>query len=222
TELQTPMIKERLLTYVQDAMKNLAGSKTRQGQALLAVIVLLDEQGRLNNDQAGLSRWVITKLDENDQGQSINKSVIIEDVYTVQDTEDIQITKAYKMEPELFTVILAALVKNGDIFVTINGKAYDAMNFEELIKVPQADFSYFSHIKKQSGLPMPAIRAMFQLFDIEDALLREQALDLGIVQLINNSRAILEESVKMMNDVRDGFLIGESKLLTDSEINDNR
>src|SRR5699024_9867510 len=222
TKLQTPMTKESLLTYVQDAMKNLAGSNTRQGQAFLDGLVLLDEQGRLNTSQSGCARWVITKLEEKAQGQVINQSEFIEDVYTVQGTEDIRITKAFKMEPELFTVILAALVKNGDIVVTINGKAYDAMNFEELIKVPQADFSHFSHIKKPSGLPMPAIRAMFQLFDIEDALLREQALDLGIVQLINNSRAILEESVKMMNDVRHGFLIGESKLLTDSEINDNR
>src|SRR5699024_6426483 len=122
TKLQTPMTKESLLTYVQDAMKNLAGSNTRQGQAFLDGLVLLDEQGRLNTRQSGFARWVITKLEEKAQGQVINQSEFIEDVYTVQGTEDIRITKAFKMEPELFTVILAALVKNGDIVVTINGK----------------------------------------------------------------------------------------------------
>src|SRR5699024_10996654 len=120
---------------------------------------------------------------------------------------DIRITKEFKMEPELFTVVLAALVKNGDIVITINGKTYDAMSFEELIKVPQKDFIDFSHIKKPSGLPMPAIRAIFKLLNIEEPLLREQALHLGIAQMNSKSRSILEETVKMMNDVKDGFPI---------------
>jgi len=221
-KLQTPMTKESLPTYVQDALKNLTGANTRQGQAILNGLVLLDEQGKLNTRQSGYARWVIEKLDKKAQGQVVNQSEFVKDVYTSQGTEDIKITKEFKMEPELFTVVLAALVKNGDIVITINGKAYDAMNFEELIKVSQKDFIDFSHIKKPSGLPMPAIRAIFKLFNIEEPLLREQALHLGIAQMNSRSRSILEETVKMMNDVKDGFPIWEGKLLADSEINEYR
>src|SRR5699024_3157829 len=148
---------DSLPTYVQDALKNLAGANTRQGQAILNGLVLLDIQGKLNTRQSGYARWVIEKLDEKAQGQVVNQSEFIDDVYTSQGTEDIQVTKEYKMEPELFTVILAALVKNGDIVITIDGKTYDAMTFEGLIKVPQREFINFSHIKKPSGLPLPAI-----------------------------------------------------------------
>ncbi|MDM8101339.1 DUF6079 family protein [Oceanobacillus oncorhynchi] len=222
SKLQTPMTKESLPTYVQDALKNLAGAHTRQGQAILNGLVLLDEPGKLNTRQSGYARWVIEKLDEKAQGQVVNQSEFIEDVYTSQGTEDIQVTKEFKMEPELFTVILAALVKSGDIVITINGKTYDAMTFEELIKVPQRDFINFSYIKKPSGLPLPTIREIFSLFNIEDYLLNEQRLDVGIAQMNSQSRTILEDTVKMMNDVKDGFPIWERKLLTDSEINEYR
>lgn len=221
-KLQTPMTKESLPTYVQDALKNLAGANTRQGQAILHGLLLQDEQGKLNPRQSGFARWVIEKLDEKAQGQVVNQSEFIEDVYTSQGTEDIKVTKEFKMEPELFTVVLAGLVKNGDIVVTIQGKTYDAMNFDELVKVPLNDFINFSHLKKPSGLPMPTIRAIFNLFDIEDYLLNEQRLDVGIAQMNSKSRTILEDTVKMLNDVKDGFPLWEGKILTDSEINENR
>ncbi|MFC4402377.1 DUF6079 family protein [Gracilibacillus xinjiangensis] len=222
SKLQTPMTKESLPTYVQDALKNLAGANTRQGQAILNGLVLLDEQGKLNTRQSGYASWVIEKLDKKAQGQVVNQSEFIEDIYTSQGTKDIQLTRKFKMEPELLTVVLAALVKNGDIVITIDRKTYDAMTIEELIKVPQREFIDFSHIKKPSGLPLPAIRAIFNLFGIEEYLLNEQRLDVGIAQMNSQARNILEDTVKMINDVKDGFPIGEGKLLTDSEINEYR
>ncbi|KGX84852.1 DUF6079 family protein [Pontibacillus litoralis] len=216
--LQTPMSKESLPTYVQDAFKNINGANTRQGQAILNGLVLIDEKGKVNTRNSGYAKWVIGKLDQKAQGQVVNRSEFIDELYTSQGTEDIELTKEYKMEPELFTVVLAALVKNGDIVITVNGKSFDAMNFEQLLKLPQNDFINFSHIKKPSGLPMPAIRAIFDLLDIEHALLREQALELGIAEMNKKARSILEDTVRMMNDVKEGFPIWEDKILTPSEV----
>jgi len=221
-KLQTPMTKESLSTYVQDALRNLTGDNTRQGHAILNGLVLLDEKEKMNPRQSGYAKWVIDKLEEKAQGQVVNHFEFIKDIYTSQGTEDIKQTKEFNMEPELFTVVLAALVKNGDIVITIDGKTYDAMNFEELVKVPLNNFTNFSHIKKPSGLPMPSIRAIFNLFDIDEVLTREQALQMGITQMLSESRKVLEEVVKMSNDVKDGFPIWEGKILSESEINDYR
>ena len=220
SKVQTSITKESLPVYVQDALKNLAGETTRQGQAILNGLVMLDDQGKLNTHQSAYAKWVIEKLDSRSPGQVVNQSEFIENVYTSQGTEDIKVTKEFKMEPELFTVVLAALVKSGDIVISINSKNYDAMNFGELIKVPQRDFVNFNHIKKPSGLPLPAIRKIFNLLDIEEYLLEEQRLDVGIAQMNSKSHQILDQTVKMVNDVQGGFPIGEGKLLMDSEINE--
>lgn len=133
--LQTPMSKESLPTYVQDAFKNINGASTRQGQAILNGLVLIDEKGKVNTRNSGYAKWVIDKLDQKAQGQVVNRSEFIDELYTSQGTEDIELTKEFNMEPELFTVVLAALVKNGDIVITVNGKSFDAMSFEQLIKL---------------------------------------------------------------------------------------
>lgn len=221
-KLQTPMTKDSLATYVQDALKNLNGANTRQGYAILNGLVLLDEKDKVNPRQSGYAKWVIDKLEQKAQGQVINQSEFIEDVYTSQGTEDIKQTIEFNMEPELFAVILAALVKNGDIVITIDGKSYDAMNFDELVKVPLKDFTNFSHIKKPSGLPMPAIRAIFNLFDIDEALTRDQALQMGIAQMVSESRKLIDDVAKMLNDIKDGFPIWEGKVLSDTETQDYR
>src|SRR5699024_1736504 len=114
-KLQTPMTKESLSTYVQDALKNLNGASTRQGYAILDGLVLLNDNGKVNPRQSGYAKWVIDKLEGKAQGQVVNHSEFVENVYTSQGTEDIKQTKEFKVDPELFAVVLAALVKNGDI-----------------------------------------------------------------------------------------------------------
>src|SRR5699024_2143220 len=149
-KLQTPMTKESLSTYVQDALKNLNGASTRQGYAILDGLVLLNDNGKVNPRQSGYAKWVIDKLEGKAQGQVVNHSEFVENVYTSQGTEDIKQTKEFKVDPELFAVVLAALVKNGDIVIAIDGKTYDAMNFEKLVSLSLNDFINFSHIKKPS------------------------------------------------------------------------
>ncbi|MBB6451617.1 hypothetical protein HNQ94_000038 [Salirhabdus euzebyi] len=222
SKLQSLLTRENFPTYVQDALKNLAGANTRQGQAILNGLVLLDEQGKVNVRQSGYAKWVIEKLDEKAQGQVVNQSEFIEDVFTSQGTEDIRLTKQFKMEPEIFTVILGALVQSGEIVITIDGKTYDAMNFDQLLRVSQQDFVHFSHIKKPSGLPLPAIRAIFRMFDIGEAFLQDKSLDMGIGQMNSKARSILSDTVKMINDVKTGFPIWEGTVLSSVEIQEHR
>src|SRR5699024_12636304 len=146
--IQTRIDKDSLSTDVQDALKNLNGASARHGYAILDGLVLLNDNGKVNPRQSGYAKWVIDKLEGKAQGQVVNHAEFVDNVYTSQRTEDIKQTKEFKVDPELFAVVLAALVKNGDIVIAIDGKTYDAMNFEKLVSLSLNDFINFSHIKK--------------------------------------------------------------------------
>lgn len=216
-KLSTPLTKDNLETYVRDAFKYIAGTITRQGRAILDGFVLLDGEN-VSIVKSGYAKWVIDKLQSKGSKQVVNQTELIETVYTSQGTEDIRQTIEFSIEPELFTVVLAALVYNGHIVINIDGKNFDAMQFDQLIRLPLRDFVNFSHIKKPSGLPWPELHKLFDLFKIAKGLQQESTLKQCIEIMFPVINQYLEEVVKMQNELKSGFPIGESTLLSKSEV----
>jgi energy-coupling factor transporter ATP-binding protein EcfA2 len=212
------LTKDNIVTYVSDALSYLNGKITSQGEAILNGLVLLDQKGKLNVRGSGYARWVIEKLEEKGRGQVLNQNELIETVYTVQGTEDIRLTKEFRMEPELLVVLLGALIQQGEIVVTVDNKTYEAMNFGEFIKLPLSKLTHFSHIKKPSGLPIPAINALIDMFDIGKGNATDEGwLDFAIQRIISQSRQAVEKTVKMINDIRNNFQIWDGPLFSSDE-----
>lgn len=220
-KLNTPMTTESMNGYIQDALRNISVPKTRSSIAILDGLVLL-ENDRLSIRRSGYAKWVLEKLESKAQGQVVNQSELIETVQIVQGTSEVKKTIEFKIEPELFTVVLAALVYTGDIVITINGQTYGAMKFEQLIKLPLHEFAEFDYIKKPSGLPLPALNALFDLFGLSHGLLNQNAIQNGIAEMIKIAGSLLNRAVSLMNEVKDGFPIGESVVLSSSEIEQYR
>lgn len=216
------LTKDNLNTYINDALSYLNGKKTNAGLAILDGLVLLDSQtGKLNVRGSGFARWVIEKLEAEGHGQVLNQDKLIETIRTVQGTEDLRLTKEFKMEPELLVVILAALIQSGEVVVSIENKIYESMNFDEFIKLPIKSLTYFSYIKKPSGLPIPVIHAIVDLFDIGKGNIHDQSwLDFAISQMISQSRQWIERTVTMINDIRYKFQIWDGPLFSTEEKND--
>lgn len=212
------LTKDNMATYVSDALSYMNGRKTSQGEAILNGLVLLDQKGELNVRGSGYARWVIEKLEEKGHGQVLNQNELIETIYTVQGTEDVRLTKEFRMEPELLVVVLGALIQQGEIVVTVDNKTYEAMNFGEFIKLPLSKLTHFSHIKKPSGLPIPAINALIDMFDIGKGNVTDESwLEFAIKQIISQSRQAVEKTVKMINDVRNKFHIWDGPLFSSDE-----
>lgn len=218
-KLRSPLTQDNLKTYVQDAFRQISGTNTRQGHAILDGLVLL-EGDRLNPRQSGYARPLLDMLDKKAPGQVVNRSALIETVYTGEGTEDVERTIHYHLEPELYTVVLAALVYNGDIVITVDGKTYDAMQYEQLIRLPIHEIVHFSHVKKPSGLPLAELHALFDLLGIERSLLQQQALRYGIVEMQKKARSVLEETAEMLHALKNGFTFMNKALLTDRELAD--
>ncbi|MEK4949008.1 DUF6079 family protein [Bacillus sp. FSL W8-1127] len=212
------LTKDNIATYVSDALSYLNGKITSQGEAILNGLVLLDQKGKLNVRGSGYARWVIEKLEEKGRGQVLNQNELIETVYTVQGTEDIRLTKEFRMEPELLVVLLGALIQQGEIVVTVDNKTYEAMNFGEFIKLPLSKLTHFSHIKKPSGLPIPAINALIEMFDVGKGNATDEGwLDFAIQRIISQSRQAVEKTVKMINDISNNFHIWDGPLFSSDE-----
>ncbi|MCD8511940.1 MAG: DUF6079 family protein [Bacillus sp. (in: Bacteria)] len=78
----------------------------------------------------------------------MNASELLDVVEVYNGNEELKKTVEFQLEPDLFSVLLAALVFNGDIVLTINNVAYDGMKFDELIKLSPEQIADFTHIKK--------------------------------------------------------------------------
>lgn len=216
SKLLTPLTHANMKDYIVEAYQYFNGKTTRMGMAVLSGFVLLHDD-KVKVHKSGYAKWVIDKLENLKPGQVINRSELIDTIYTKIGTKDVELTKKFKIEPELFSVILIALVHNGDIVITIAGTQYDAMKFEQLIRLPIDDIVNFSHIKKPSGLPMPALNALFDFFEIQPLYLKQDFLGIGVKQLCENSSKHTERIARAEYEVNEGIKYWNGAFLTESE-----
>ncbi|MGG0250717.1 DUF6079 family protein [Peribacillus frigoritolerans] len=205
-------------TYVKDALDYLNGKKTNQGEAILNGLVLLDNNSNPTTKNSGYAKWVTGLLNQKGQGQVLNQNELIEVITTVQGSPDQRLTKAFLMEPELLVVILAALIQSGEIVVTVGDTAYEAMNFVDFVRLPINDLTYFKHVKKPSGLPVPAVQALIDMFDTVKADFTDpSSVDFSIKQIISRSKGEISKTVEMIVNVRNKFQIWDGQLFSQEE-----
>ncbi|MGE0977110.1 DUF6079 family protein [Bacillus cereus] len=210
--------KANMHTYVKDALDYLNGKKTNQGEAILNGLVLLDNNGNITTRNSGYAKWVLELLSQKDQGQVLNQNELIEVINTVHGTPDQRFTKEFAMESELLVVVLAALVQSGEIVVIVNGTTYEAMNFADFIRLSIMDLTYFSHIKKPSGLPVPAVQALIDMFGAAQADFTDPSLvDFAIKQIMTRAQDETSKTVEMIANVRNKFQIWDGQLFSSEE-----
>lgn len=212
-KFKSPMTRDNLPVYVMDALKCIAGATAVNGMALLEGLVLW-EGGKLNVRQSGFARWILEKLEAKAQNQVVNRSELLETIYTSVGSADVELTQQYQLEPELLMVLLAALVYNGDIVVVINGITYDAMKYDALLKLSLTELREFSHIKRPVGLPLPALKALFELFGLTPGLLQPNSMNNGVAEMNRQAALRLEETVLMLQTVKNGISCWDGVILS--------
>ncbi|MBD3107925.1 ATP-binding protein [Bacillus sp. AGMB 02131] len=215
------LTKNNMNTYVKDALDYINGKKTNQGAAVLTGLVLLDKNGHINTNDSGYAKWVMQLLNQKEQGQVLNQNELIEVINTVHGSEDQRLTKNFNMEPELLVIVLGALIQTGEIVVTVNGKTYEAMNYPEFCKLPITDLTYFSHIKKPTGLNIPAVQSLIKMFDVANAdFTNPGSVDFSIKQIISEATKATSKTIEIINYVRDNFVIWDGQLFNEQEKQD--
>lgn len=145
----------------QDALRWMRGAtQTRQGTAVLDALDLLDGD-RLTPDPSPYARYIVSRLRAKGQGQVLNRDELIRSEYGIDYMEE------FRLEPEWVVVVLAVLVYNGDIGLSIPGKKFDANNLDALVSTPIADLVNFKHLEQPKDWNIPVLKQLFELVGLE-------------------------------------------------------
>lgn len=145
----------------QDALRWIRGAtQTQQATAVLDALELLDGD-RLTPDPSPYARYIVSRLRAKGQGQVLNRDELIRSEYGIDYMEE------FRLEPEWLVVVLAVLVYNGDIGLSILGKKFDANNLDALVATPIADLVNFKHLEQPKDWNIPVLKQLFELVGLE-------------------------------------------------------
>jgi hypothetical protein len=173
---------------------------TFQGAQVLDALELL-EGDRIEPDGSRYAKYITEALNKKGEGQVLNRDEIIEEV--AQGVFYMAPAK-YRLEPDWVAVLLAALVYNGDIVLTVSGKEkFDASGLAGLISTPLADIVKFKHVERPKDWPLPAIKALFELL----------RLSKGMAQLVTqNKPEPVQELQKKAAETVERLVIAQQRL----------
>ncbi|MGO3812892.1 DUF6079 family protein, partial [Mesonia sp.] len=102
---------------------------------------------------------ILYQLQEKGEGKVLNREDLIE---FVANSENLWLSKDFKIEAELEFVVLAALAALGELEITLSsGQTINSTNLFELKNLAKEDVYTFTHVKPPKGLNLAALKAMF-------------------------------------------------------------
>ncbi|MBK9183263.1 MAG: ATP-binding protein [Ignavibacteria bacterium] len=169
----------------------------------------------LKGHKTGGSRYakvVLEKLEAQPSGQVVNRKELI----TVKN--DVERESRYQLEPEFLLIVLASLVQNGNITLSVAGKKLDAANLNEAMKMPLDQLVAFKHVEKPKGLPLAELVALFEMFGLAEGLIRnENTHEEAIRQLRIKANELTERVVMVAQHVQTGLPCWSSELIPAEE-----
>jgi hypothetical protein len=127
---------------------------------------------------------------------------------------DVERETRYQLEPEFLLIVLAALVQNGNITLSLAGKKLDAANLNEASKMPLDTLLAFKHVEKPKGLPLAELVALFELLGLAEGLIRnENTHDEAVKQLRAKANELTDKVVTVAQYVQTGLPCWGSELI---------
>lgn len=207
------LITERNRAQVAfDAINYITGSvKTKMGASVLDSLGLL-EGDVVRSSGSKYAQHIRTLLEKKREGQVLNRREIITDVNGV----DFEVR--FRLEPELLMVILAALVRDGDVVLSLPGIRVDASNLEDLTRTPMDDLVNFKHVERPRGFPLAPLRVLFEIMDIPVGLVVNlETRDEAVRQLQEKTDILLQNVVEVQQKIKTGLPCWNVQLLSDAE-----
>jgi energy-coupling factor transporter ATP-binding protein EcfA2 len=200
----------------EDVIRWLAGGvKNNLATAVLDGLELLDGE-KLKPHLSRYAKVVLEKLEAKPPGQVVNRKELI----TVKN--DVERECQYQLEPEFLLIVLAALVQNGNITLSVAGKKLDAANLGEATKTPLEQLVAFKHVEKPKGLPLAELVALFEMLDLAEGLIRnENTHEEAVKQLRTKANELTERVVTVAQHVQTGLPCWGSELIP-AEDRDNQ
>jgi hypothetical protein len=199
----------------REAIIRLCGRSSNLGSGILEGLGILDSQGNLHPYDSPYSSHFLKLLNDKPEGQVINRGEVIEIV--AGGLQPVEKDLKYQLEPEWVSVILLALVYNGDVVLSLDGREeLDASTLERALTRSMTGIVNFRFYKRPRSLPINLWTMIFEGLGLQPGLIRdENTRETAIAEMQRLVHAELEQVVVLQNRLEQGAQLWNTPVFTD-------
>lgn len=189
--MKTKITRKNMADAVRAAFDHFAGRKSQLSASMLQSFGVLDGD-KVSTKNSKYAAYYISKLKELPPQGVINYSDIFEEKFMGQ-----YVDKRFKLSFIFTPIIFLAMVYDGYAVMTLkNGNALTASNLDEVPKTSVLDLYEFKYLSRPSEMAMAELKALFNVLDINPALLDNQATRTkGVEELLKQAQAMSNSAV---------------------------
>lgn len=215
SRLSQPVTETSRSNSAMEAIRRLCGRTSNLGSGVLEGLGILDEQGNIRPDDSPYTGHFLNLLNDKPEGQVINRGEVIELV--AGGIQPVEKDMKFNLEPEWVSVILIALVYNGDIVLSLDGREeLDAGALERALTRSMTDIINFRFYKRPRTLPINLWSMIFEGLGLQPGLVRdENTRESAVTELQRLVHAELEMVVQLQNRLEQGAQLWNTPIFTD-------
>jgi hypothetical protein len=216
SRLPQPVTEASRANSAMEAIRLLAGrGRTNLAMGVLEGLCLLDAQGNIRPYTSPYANRLLQILNDKAEGQVVNRGEVIEQV--AGGLQPIEKDLYYRLEPEWIVVLLFALVYNGDIVISLDGREeIDAGSIERALTRAMTDLADFRFYKRPRTLPINLWAAIFEGLGLLPGLVRdENTRENAVTELQRVVQAELQTSVLLSEQIQQNLSLWNLPVFTD-------
>lgn len=199
--MKTKITRRNMADCARAAFDHFAGRKTQQSTAMLQSFGILDGD-KIRPENSKYAAYYIDMVKQLQPQGVLNYSDIFEPRFM-----EMYIDKKFKIEFIFTPIIFLSLVYGGyAVITTKDGKTITASNLDQIPKMSVMDLYEFKYISRPAQMSMAELKRLFELLDINPALLdnpndREE----GVKKLLAKAQELANSAVLADNKLNSGF-----------------
>ena len=199
--MKTKITRRNMADCARAAFDHFAGRKTQQSTAMLQSFGILDGD-KIRPENSKYAAYYIDMVKKLQPQGVLNYSDIFEPRFM-----EMYIDKKFKIEFIFTPIIFLSLVYGGyAVITTKDGKTITASNLDQIPKMSVMDLYEFKYISRPAQMSMAELKRLFELLDINPALLdnpndREE----GVKKLLAKAQELANSAVLADNKLNNGF-----------------
>jgi hypothetical protein len=215
SHLSQPVTDKARENSAKEAINKLCGRSTNLGSDILEGLGILDNQNNIRPYESPYAKYFLKLLNDKPEGQVINRGEVIELV--AGGVQPVEKDLKYKLEPEWVSVILLALVYNGDIVLNLDGREeLDASTLEGALKRSMTDLVNFRLYKRPRSLPINLWCMIFEGVGLQTGLVRdENTRETAVTELQRQIHSELESVVLLLSQLEAGAQLWNTPIFTE-------
>lgn len=212
--MKTKITRRNMADCARAAFDHFAGRKTQQSTAMLQSFGILDGD-KIRPENSKYAAYYIDMVKKLQPQGVLNYSDIFEPRFM-----EMYIDKKFKIEFIFTPIIFLSLVYGGyAVITTKDGKTITASNLDQIPKMSVMDLYEFKYISRPAQMSMAELKRLFELLDINPALLdnpndREQ----GVKKLLAKAQELANGAVLADNKLNNGFELWGEPLANTAQI----